>query len=125
MPLNSFLSCGDRRKGFLTVQSIVMSTSTEGYLVRHTDDLDAHRSTCGFRRQLFTVDDSASLSCSVLDIDDAKAHYHQLVIEGESVPVRPGTSVLIRPGTRHQGRGGFRTLVLCSPAFTPDDQYYD
>ena len=116
-----------------------MNPSTEAYIVRHTDDLDAHRSTCGFRRQLITADDSEALSCSVLDIDDAKAHYHkkiteiyyvlegegEIVIETESVPVRPGTSVLIRPGTRHQGRGGFRTLVVCSPAFTPDDQYYD
>ena len=116
-----------------------MSPSTEAYIVRHADDLDAHRSTCGLRRQLITADDSEALSCSVLDIDDAKAHYHkkiteiyyvlegegEIVIETESVPVRPGTSVLIRPGTRHQGRGGFRTLVVCSPAFTPDDQYYD
>ena len=116
-----------------------MSTQTEGYLVRHLDDLDAHRSTCGLRRQLITAADNDVLSCSLLDIDDAKAHYHkqtteiyhvlagegELVLDGEAVPVRPGTSVLIRPGTRHQGRGGFRTLVVCSPPFDPADQYYD
>ncbi len=116
-----------------------MSTETESYIVRYLDDLPAHRSTCGFRRQLISAADTDAVSASVLDIDDAKAHYHkkiteiyyilegegELVIEGEPVPVRPGTSVLIRPGTRHQGRGGFRTMVICSPAFTPDDQFYD
>ncbi len=40
------------------------------YIVRTTEGLDEVRSTCGFRKSIFTEDDGAGISVSLLRISD-------------------------------------------------------
>jgi len=41
------------------------------------------------------------------------------------VDLKPGVIVLIPPGVRHRGYGDFKTVVTGTPAFTPEDEYFD
>jgi len=115
------------------------TTMTEKYIVRHLADLGEFRSTCGFRRSIFTPEDSDALSLSVLRINDSTKHYHNLthevyyVLEGEGhlelddevVPLRPGTAVLVRPGVRHSAKGDVTVLIVGAPPFCSDDIFFD
>jgi len=72
---------------------------------------------------------------------DAKQHYHRIQTEiyvvlecgpGASIeldgvphPVEPKTAVLIPPRVRHRARGKMTVLILCTPNFDPDDEYFD
>ncbi len=121
-----------------------MSTSPESpdadrYLVQTVDSLDEVRSTCGFRRALFTKDDSDRISMSVLRIDDSTKHYHlatheiyyvldgegRLELDDEEVPLTPGTAVLVKPGVRHSAKGEVTVIVVGSPPFKPEDMFFD
>lgn len=109
------------------------------YVVRQVSDLGEVRSTCGFRRSLFTEDDGAGFSVSLLRIADSRAHYHratwetyyvldgegELELDGDIVPLSPGTAVLIPPGVRHTARGAVTTLIMGAPPFRADDMFFD
>jgi mannose-6-phosphate isomerase-like protein (cupin superfamily) len=109
------------------------------YIVRQIEGLDEARSTCGFRRALFTQDDSNRVSMSMLRIDDSQAHYHKetheiyYVIDGEGtleldndvVPLKPGTAVLVKPEVRHSAKGEVTVLIVGAPPFRPDDMFFD
>ncbi len=109
------------------------------YIVRQIEDLDEARSTCGFRRALFTLDDSDRVSMSMLRIDGSRTHFHKetheiyYVIDGEGtleldddvVPLKPGTSVLVKPQVRHSAKGEVTVLVVGAPPFRPDDMFFD
>lgn len=72
---------------------------------------------------------------------DAKRHYHRrltetyyilecgpearLELDGEEVPVHPGTCVMIRPGTRHRALGEMKVLIVVFPKFDPEDEWFD
>lgn len=72
---------------------------------------------------------------------DAKRHYHRrlmetyyilecgpearLELDGEEVPVNPGTCVMIRPGTRHRALGEMKVLIVVFPKFDPEDEWFD
>ncbi|HPU85871.1 MAG TPA: cupin domain-containing protein [Candidatus Latescibacteria bacterium] len=109
------------------------------YVVRTTRGLDEVRSTCGFRKSIFTEDDGAGFSVSLLRISDSKKHYHratwetyyvlegegELELDGETVPLAQGTAVLIRPGVRHTARGNVIALIMGAPPFRTDDMFFD
>ena len=81
---------------------------------------------------------SSPVGFHVTHIQDSKKHFHKnttevyyildgngfLEIGDETVPLKPGTTVLIRPGTPHRGYGDFKTIVVCHPAFDPQDEYF-
>ena len=108
-----------------------------GYIVRQLQEIAEERSTCGFRKRLFTADDGSSLSVSYVAISDAQPHYHKtttelyyvlegegaLELDGESVPVSPGSAVLIRPTVRHRATGNIVALVVGNPPFHADDLF--
>ncbi|HPA45463.1 MAG TPA: cupin domain-containing protein [bacterium] len=114
-----------------------MMSSHSGYLVRQPQDLQEERSTCGFRKRVFTADDKASMSASVVSIHDAKPHYHKetteiyyvlegtgaLELDGDRVPLSPGSAVLIKPHVRHRATGDVVALVIGNPPFHTDDLY--
>lgn len=68
----------------------------------------------------------------------AQTHYHRrltetyyilqcdaeaaLELDGQRVPVQPGTCVLIRPGVRHRAVGTMTVLIVVTPKFDPDDE---
>ena len=113
-----------------------MSSET-GYVVRRLQDIAEERSTCGFRKRLFTADDGPSLSVSYVAINDAKPHYHKtttelyyvlegkgtLELDGKAVPVSAGSAVLIRPNVRHRATGDIVALVVGNPPFHQDDLF--
>lgn len=120
-----------------------MKTTTQEktgrYIVKHLDELNESRSTCGFRRAIFTDEDSGTLSMSVLRISDSRKHYHlktselYYVLDGEGrieldddvVPLKPGTAVFIHPGVRHTAKGDVTTLIVGVPPFDKDDMFFD
>ena len=114
-------------------------SSRGSYVVRKVSELEEDRSTCGFRKRIMTSDDTPLNSISYLHITDSKAHYHKVITEfyyvlsgkgsmelGEdTVELEEGTLVMIPPGLRHRAYGDIRTLVICNPAFDPEDQFFD
>ena len=70
-----------------------------------------------------------------------RSHYHKRLIEtyyflecdadarmqldGETIPVRPGTCVMVRPGTRHRAIGRMKVLIVVFPKFDPEDEWFD
>lgn len=113
--------------------------NTKRYVVKHLEDLDEFRSTCGFRRSVITDQDTDALSMSVLRISDSTKHYHlktsevYYILEGEGqlelnedvVPLRPGTAVFIEPGVRHSAKGEVTALIVGVPPFDKDDTLFD
>ena len=97
------------------------------------------RSTCGFRQRLLLKDDGAPTSVTRLKTHDAKPHWHahtheyyyilsgagELVITGEAVPVQAGDCVWIKPGHVHYAVGDLESLIIATPAYDPDDTYFD
>jgi mannose-6-phosphate isomerase-like protein (cupin superfamily) len=73
--------------------------------------------------------------------DDARVHYHRrltetyfvlecapgaaLLLDGETVPLRPGVAVVIRPGVRHRALGQMTVLIFVWPKFDPADEWFD
>ena len=111
----------------------------EKYVIRRPEDVEEERSTCGFRRRLLKGEDFPNLSISLLNLHNAKLHHHekltefyyvtegkgQLELDGERVDVEPGVLVQINPPTKHRAIGDFTSLVLCSPGWTPEDNFVD
>ena len=70
---------------------------------------------------------------------EARTHYHKTLTEiytvlegegiieldGEAVPVKPGSSILIRPGCRHRAVGEMVILNVSIPTFDPSDEWFD
>ncbi|MBM4086658.1 MAG: cupin domain-containing protein [Planctomycetes bacterium] len=113
--------------------------ANERYVVRRPTDVREERSTCGFRRRLLKADEFPDLSISLLNLHNAKLHHHnrttefyyviegkgQLELDGERVDVEPGVLARINPPTRHRALGDFTALILCSPAWTTEDNIVD
>jgi mannose-6-phosphate isomerase-like protein (cupin superfamily) len=121
----------------VTINMNTISTET-GFLVRHQDDVTPTPYPCGSATRIITAKDSSPVGFHVTHIQDSKKHFHKnttevyyildgngfLEIGDETVPLKPGTTVLIRPGTPHRGYGDFKTIVVCHPAFDPQDEYF-
>ena len=117
-------------------------STTCSYEMVHTDDIEAVPCPCGMTKRAFVGPNNSVATLHVVDISvDAKTHYHKKLIEiyyvletsgdafmemdGELIPVRPGTTVLIRPGTRHRAVGRMKIINVPIPAFDPDDEWFD
>ncbi len=111
----------------------------DGYLVAHLDASPTVPCPCGQSTRIITRQDTPVCNVHVTHIRDAQRHYHKqcteiyYVLEGEGVmelngdhvPVRPGTVIVIEPGTRHRLTGDVRTIVFGVPALDPSDEYFD
>lgn len=105
--------------------------------VVHFDEVEPVRCPCGLSRRAITAEDGAGLSVHLTQFSDGVRHLHKkttevyIVVEGEgeveldgkNYPVRPGSVVLIPAGTVHAGRGGFKAVVVCHPAFSEEDEF--
>jgi mannose-6-phosphate isomerase-like protein (cupin superfamily) len=100
------------------------------------------RCPCGWARRAFRDLPDAPASLHQVDIeDDARAHYHKghteiyyilecgadaaVELDGERVPVRPGSAVMIPPLTRHRAVGRMKILNVAVPPFDPADEWFD
>ncbi len=97
---------------------------------------------CGATRRAFLDVPDYPLSVHRVEIaEDAQVHYHRELIEtyyvlecrgdaaiqldGELLPVHPGMCVVIRPGVRHRAVGKMTVLVIVTPKFREDDEWFD
>lgn len=109
-------------------------------LIRHEGHSPRERSACGWRDRLISHEDqslSPAAWAHAVDIDGAKAHYHQrstelyYVLEGEGSvtldgiehPVTKGSLVHIPPGVVHGATGRMRVLVVGIPDIAEDDYF--
>jgi mannose-6-phosphate isomerase-like protein (cupin superfamily) len=110
------------------------------YLVAHFDDITAVPCPCGMSKRAFAVPDNPVATIHQVDIQvDARVHYHKnlteiyyilegeghMELDGERVPVRPGSTILIKPGCRHRAVGKLKILNVPVPAFDPHDEWFD
>jgi mannose-6-phosphate isomerase-like protein (cupin superfamily) len=103
--------------------------------------LDPVRCPCGWARRAFGDVAGAPVSVHRVEIeDDARAHYHRehteiyyilecpadaaIELDGERVPVHPGSAVMIPPGVRHRAVGRMTILNIVSPPFDPADEWF-
>ena len=110
------------------------------YRIERLSEKDAVRCPCGLARRAFADDADGPASIHVVDISgDSEAHYHKhhteiyyvldgeghVELDGEKVPVGPGTAILMEPGCRHRAVGALQVLNICIPPFDPRDEHFD
>jgi mannose-6-phosphate isomerase-like protein (cupin superfamily) len=97
---------------------------------------------CGTARRALVAADDVPITVHVTEISlEARTHYHRkltesyyilecdsgasMELDGVSIAVRPGELVLIRPGVRHRAVGRMKVLVIVSPKFDEQDEWFD
>lgn len=110
------------------------------YMVAQLDKIEPVECPCGEARRAFVSEDNPVATLHITDISsDSRVHYHKkmteiyLILEGEGymeldgdiVPVKPMTAVFIKPGCRHRAVGKIRTAIMVTPAFEPEDEWFD
>lgn len=97
---------------------------------------------CGFARRALADRDDFPGTIHLTSIRrDATRHYHRnqtevyvvlecsegasIELDGEYHPVESMTSILIPPGVRHRAIGEMTVLIVCTPNFDPNDEYFD
>jgi len=119
-----------------------MSTETQNkrYNVAQMGDIDGTPCPCGTSKRAFVDDPEAPASFHVVEIAaDSKLHYHktmteiyhvlegegELEVDGDRVPLRPGTTVMIKPGCRHRAIGKLKIINVPIPKFDEHDEWFD
>ncbi len=115
-------------------------TEDRGYEIAQFDEIAALQCSCGATRRAFVSAANGVTSIHRLDLRiNATPHYHKKMTEvyyvlegegaveinGQDVPVKRGTAVMIKPGSFHCGKGKMRLLVICIPAYSDSDEFFD
>ena len=110
------------------------------YTLTHFDDVPSQTCPCGDTRRAFVDDpDGIATFHRVTIRADSRVHYHKRLTEiyyvlegtghveldGERLPVRPGTVLQIKPLCRHRAVGELKVIVVAVPAFDPADEWFD
>jgi len=110
------------------------------FIMDNVYELQGVKCPCGFSRRALEKPENDIATLHVVDIsEDAKEHYHknmreiyfvlegegELILDGESHPVKPGSTVLINAGTRHRARGKLKVIVVVIPPFDAPDEFFD
>ena len=113
-----------------------------GFHVVDYNQLSGTPCPCGIARRGLMDIPSAPYSLHVTEISqDARTHYHKrltetyfilecqptaaLELDGQLLPVKPQMAVVIHPGTRHRAVGCMKVLIVASPKFDPQDEWFD
>ncbi len=95
---------------------------------------------CGISKRAFVTPDNSVASMHLVEISQSsRAHYHKKMTEiyyvlegeghfeldGESVPVSPGSAVLIKPKCRHRAIGKLKIINVPIPTFDEEDEWFD
>lgn len=97
---------------------------------------------CGSAKRAFAENPLSPGTVHVTEIaDDARVHYHKehtetyyilecekdakMLLDGEELPIQPGTAILIPPGVRHRAIGKMKIINIVVPKFDPADEYFD
>ena len=107
-------------------------------IVKQLDETPSVPCPCGEAQRILTGEDNDRLSVHVVHVSrDSRPHYHETLTEtyvvldgegvieldGEEVPLRPGTVVHIPPGVRHRAVGALTILNIVTPPFDPSDEH--
>ncbi len=110
------------------------------WAIAHLGEQEPVDCPCGTARRAFVDDPDGTASIHLVEIDgEAETHYHrehteiylilegegQLVLDGETVDVKPLDAILIKPGCRHRAIGDLRIVNIPVPAFDPEDEWFD
>lgn len=121
----------------MTVDS---SPASARYCVVDLTQMPAQPCPCGNARRAFTEDPDRIASMHIVQISaESRVHYHRhmtelyyvlegsghMELDGEQIPVRPGSAILIKPGCRHRAVGQLKILNVPVPAFDPQDEWFD
>lgn len=115
-----------------------METAKKRYEVRRLTEVDEEKSTCGWRKRLFSNGDETPAFAHVVRINGSKAHYHKratefyyvlagggtMTVDGETFPIGPGTMVKLDPYSVHSSEGDHEVLVIGIPDIVDDDVYF-
>lgn len=115
-----------------------MVTTEKRYTVKRLDDTAKEKSTCGFRKRLFSREDDTPAYLHVVRINGSKKHYHKratefyyilegegtMTVDGESFPIGPGTVVKLDPFSVHSSEGDHLVLVIGIPDIAEDDIFF-
>ncbi|MBR2426628.1 MAG: cupin domain-containing protein [Lentisphaeria bacterium] len=95
---------------------------------------------CGLSRRAYIEASEGKVSFHRLDVKiDAQLHYHKeheeiyyilegegfLELDGEKIPVKPGSSVMIHPYCRHRAIGKLKVINVSLPSFDMNDEFFD
>ena len=104
------------------------------------DDVKAVACPCGQSRRAFADVPDGVATMHRVDISaDARVHYHKkmteiyyvlageghMELDGQRVPLRPGSTVMIHPGCRHRAVGKLQIINVAVPAFDESDEWFD
>ena len=114
--------------------------TTARYRVEHMGEIAPTPCPCGSAKRAFTNEPDAPASFHIVQIkEDAKPHYHkrmteiyhvlegegEMELDGERIPVRPGSTIMIKPLCRHRAIGRLKIINVPIPAFDPADEWFD
>ena len=105
-------------------------------------NLPAVECPCGLARRAFADRGEFPGTIHLTEISrDAVCHYHRehtevyvilecesgaaIELDGERHPVSPRMSILIPPGVRHRACGRMTVLIVCTPNFDTEDEFFD
>jgi len=108
-------------------------------IVRHVSDIEPVDCPCGKSTRILTQKDNPAISFHSTETKDAKSHFHretteiyyilegtgQMLLDSDLIELKPGLCIHIPPGIRHRVIGKIKTLVIATPAFNPDDEFFD
>jgi mannose-6-phosphate isomerase-like protein (cupin superfamily) len=103
--------------------------ATTRYLRRDPAEIQPWAETCGQIRCLVEEKDQAAAEVQIVEITDAKLHYHEqtdefyYIIAGEGrmrldddeIELHPGVVVYVPRGTKHKAMGNLKVLTICIP----------
>lgn len=123
-------------------QPMLKPTAEQRWKLVDFSEIEGVACPCGTARRAFA--DVADFPATVHRTEisaDARVHYHRRLTEvyyflecqpdakmelnGQRIPVAPGQCILIPPGVRHRAVGKMTVLVIVSPKFDPDDEWFD
>lgn len=104
------------------------------------DELPVQTCPCGSARRGFRDLPGAVASMHLVEVSgEAAIHHHEhttelyyilegsgfIELDGQRVPVRPGSAIYIPPGVRHRAVGHLKLLNVPVPPFDPRDEHLD
>jgi mannose-6-phosphate isomerase-like protein (cupin superfamily) len=110
------------------------------FMVANFDDIPAIPCPCGSARRAFAVPENHTATMHMVEIkEDSETHYHkktteiyyilegqgEMELDGQRVPVVPGSAIFIKPGCRHRAIGKLKILNVPIPAFDESDEWFD
>ncbi len=105
------------------------------FIRRDPAEVEPWAETCGAIRCLIEESDEAAAEVQVVEIHDAKLHYHQrtdeiyyvidgqgtMILDDEEIELHQGVVVYVPRGVKHKAFGKLTVLTVCIPRGVFDD----